>query len=675
MPSGTDSSLRFSGNLPPALFWPALLAMLSGYLLAIYHLPLLDTGKFFVATFAVFFVPGDLILRTLKRQAAQPLFGQIEALAVGYVLIPTVYLFVRRVGTPPTPALIAVFSALFLLWLRSLCRGSDRRPSPVQLRPADYLPLSGLLIFSLMLLHVSHFTDAVLGGAGLKYRLSEFTETVYHQGLVNALAGPFPPLRIFASGTGDFSSYHLNMHLGMELVGRLTALSDVVLVYYCFPLLFFFLLVALPFQFLCESRAPVSFGLLAATLMFGSDLSFVPGLLGLGFAGYSSYPWVGFFPGTIWSIFTVNGYLPALLVFFLAAGSLARYLRDRQNADLLLFFVLAVCSVGFKSTMAVHLLAASAVFGAITWRLHEDFRAEGRAIAIGSAVSMVVLAVEIVAFRGGTGASSLSFSAFNLFYESLARLGLKRDGVAWFLGLYPCYLLAVFGCRAAVVLGLRKLLADPRQLPGLYLFVFLTVGYLIAEFFAIRQPDDLINNSVWFFSQGLIAGWLLLCLLVSDLDVPGKGRAVAVLVIVALALPSTVDFLRKRQEDSYLLVDSEDLAVVDFLKQTPPHAVVLFPPDYNVEPSLSAHFAGRPSFLATYKSFVDGKTLKDRYVTAKRFFSGQCDGEVRKRILRDYGIDYVYVKKADNTLRGNEFLELVYSNGKYDVYRFVPGDV
>ena len=134
--------------------------------------------------------------------------------------------------------------------------------------------------FVFLLLHFSHFTDIIFTEAGFRIRTTYLTETVYHVGIINNLKDIFPPSYPYASGI-DFSHYHLNMHLQIEMFNRLFHIDTLKLTFFYFPLLYFFLLVFVPYMYVRNYLGYRFLGIMTGLLIFGADLSFIPGLLGM----------------------------------------------------------------------------------------------------------------------------------------------------------------------------------------------------------------------------------------------------------------------------------------------------------------------------------------------------------------------------------------------------------
>lgn len=73
---------------------------------------------------------------------------------------------------------------------------------------------------------------------GFKIRNFYLTETIFHLGIINTLKDIFPPLYPYASNI-DFSHYHLNMHLEIEMFNRLFSIDTLRLVFFIFPFCIF----------------------------------------------------------------------------------------------------------------------------------------------------------------------------------------------------------------------------------------------------------------------------------------------------------------------------------------------------------------------------------------------------------------------------------------------------
>jgi hypothetical protein len=295
------------------LFFTALAGILIIAARLVYGLQESDSLRFLLAVFFLFYVPGNLLLRYSGVEYNITGGRFFLSLGVGTVVVPVVYLFLRRYQVPDLVTQ-SFFAVTALSWFVQVARNFVAGKVDFKLAGVDLIAIFSLLLLVILLLHLSHFTDVRLLADGFIIRTTNFTETIFHQGLINALRDVWPPPALYASGGPDLSNYHLNMHLQIELLHRIFSIDTLYLIYFYTPLLYFVLLVALTFFFVKQIGGSHLLGIVAAALIFGSGFSFVPGMLGIANPGY---PWTLFFTTTIWSLFTFNGFLPALIALFL----------------------------------------------------------------------------------------------------------------------------------------------------------------------------------------------------------------------------------------------------------------------------------------------------------------------------------------------------------------------
>lgn len=620
---------------------------------------------FFAALLLVFYLPGNLLVTLTKKKRTSFLFDFIESIGLGLALVPVIYVVIRKCTCE---FLIGYFlAAIAMVWL--VVKIKRQEPAYEQVVAVKHLSagISLIVLLILILLQFSHFTDVVRTGEELKIHDTPTTETVFHLGIVNALKYNFPPPQIYASGSQDFSSYHLYMHLQIELLNRLFPLDTIDLVFHYFPAIYFLLISLLPFVFFTERYQSPSIGLLTGILVFGADLSFIPGLLKMGFVKYSTFPWVFFFPNTIWSIFTLNGYLPSIFVLFLALIYLHRYCEERRPTDLIVYSVLILASTGFKTTLGIHLATVSFVLG-VLFLFQPGERSSRFALLSAMLATLTLIALEIIVFRGGTGGATVAFNPFNLFYESISKLDLQHFHPYLFPLIYFVYLLATFGVRIGIFYYFKNCLKRRANVFIIFLVLFCLSGFVVSEFVTLGYEGDMINNSQWFASQSLICAWILFGILFMEttarLSVP--LRIVAMVTVLALTFPSTIEFLTKRYDNKYFSFDSNALGVINYLDGIEKNAIILNPPEWT-GPSLAANLAGRTTFLSEYLSFLKKDDhVSERFATASMFFKESTSTVIKKSLVDKFGIDYIYAgSNYAPMLMRLPFLNLVYKNSEY----------
>jgi hypothetical protein len=427
----------------------------------------------------------------------------------------------------------------------------------------DLLIFLILMSLILLLLHVSYFTDLVLLESGFKLRSTHLTETVFHLGIVNNLIDIFPPVYPYASGI-SFSHYHMNMHLEIEMFNRLFSIDTLKLTFFYYPFLYFSLLIFMPYFFVYKFSGKRFLAILTGVLIVGSDLSFIPGL----FADLKpDFPWTSIFQSTIWSIFTLNGILPAIPVLILFIVYLKKYCEQVKMFYLVLLIIVGFSAFGFKSSMGYHLMGTAFLTG-IFIAFTQD-RRKGLHISIISALTLLAMFIEFIALREGTGNIEISFSLFNNFLRSLNIIGISEISWMYYPVLFVLYVLLTFGARIFGFYLVRDMIQKRPSEPTIFFLVLYTAsGFIVSEALYIGDVFHIENNSVFFSIQSLIGAWLLLSYFLYKARHQSKKFAIYVCITIFLSAPSTVQFLFLRFSPDYYYMSSDDMEVVRYLRNT-----------------------------------------------------------------------------------------------------------
>jgi hypothetical protein len=670
---GIEEGTKFKGNitgLVVILISLVLFLCLAFFLKLLYSLPLKDSLLWYVGLFYCFYIPGSLLLRYLSINKDEFFINLFHSIALGAALVPLVYLFLRRMSHPE---LIYPFGfAMLLIWLFLTVGDFKRGRISIHTSYPDIQAVVLLIAAVFLLLHLSHFTDVVFLESGFKIRNTYLSETIFHLGIINALKDMFPPLYPYASGVGP-SHYHLSMHLEIEMFNRFFSIDTLKLTFFYFPLLYFYLLVFIPYIFIRKNWNMWFLAVITGILMFGSGFSFVPGLLSI-FPQY--YPWTTFFTPTIWAVFTLNGNLPALFVMFLCILYLKKYYEDDNLSYLFMFALLGFSAYSFKSSMGPHIMAAVFITGIASLVIVRDMK---RCLLLCGVSGLTVLAmvVDLTLIRGGIPSHYIiTIDLLNTFHRSLEKLGISTLPWIFLILIFPLYILVSFGVRA---LGLyvmkdafKKTFFDPVII---FLLVFTVSGFILPDIIFIGFPQSKIgtlNNAGWFGAQALTGSWLLLAFSLARYRHTGKRFFAMLIVVVLLSAPSTVQFLTLRYNKSYYTVDHDALEVVKFLNNTDPESVILHPPNLD-GPSLASNLAGRQTVISFFQSYVlqmIGQEEADkRYEDVKIFFDPNVTIG-RETILKKYSVDYIYVQQSHvSFLDKDPLLFPILRNSTYTVYK------
>ncbi len=459
------------------------------------------------------------------------------------------------------------------------------------------------------------------------------------------------------------------MHLEIELFNRIFSIDTIKLTFFYFPFLYLFLLMAVPYLFVVERFGKRSLGLITSVLMFGSGLSFIPGMLGM---LPENYPWTLTFATTVWSIFTLNGILPALSILVLGVLYLNKYFEFGDAKSLIVFIFLAFAAYGFKSSLGPHMISALFVTGIIAVSAFKERKRGGLLLAV-SALIVIIMVTDIMFFKINKSDALISIMPLNGLLKSLKILNLADVPVALLPVLFVFYITAMFGVRILGLILLQEILKrQSRDLIIIFLFAFCVVGVAVSELFYIGDKSGQIDNSVWFLIQSLIAAWLFIPYLLNRIINKGQKYIITAALIIALALPTTSHFLSLRFNDDYVYFGPDALSAARYLESTPPDSIVLYPPNFG-EPSLASNLAGRRSVLSIFLSFSGLELGKEKFnerLNDIRLFFGSESSINRVGILKKYNVNYVYINtKFISFLDRDRSLQQVFRNKEYTVYK------
>jgi len=645
----------------------AALGLIAAFLRAVYMLPLTSSLVWFVGVFVCFYVPGNLLQGLLKWKEQDYFAALAHSIALGVALMPLFYMSTRAISQPWL--MYPFFAVLLVIWLmRTFMNRKDAAVSAVSSEELLSIVALGLYVF--LLLHLTYFTDIVYREDAMLIRHTNLNETIFHLGIINTLKDVFPPYFPYKSGIG-FGHYHLNMHLEIEMFSRFFRLDTIKLSFFYFPLLYFSLMVYLPYLFVRKYLGSRLAGVVTGLLIFGSDLSFIPGMIGMLSPGW---PWNNLFNATIWPLLTLNGFSPAVVVMFLCVLHLKEYYRKGTVGNLLLFSILGFAGYGFKSSLGPHLMLAACLTGCL--QILQGEVSKGKSVIIFSLGAVLAMLADMALLRGGTGTNIITLSLFDRFRDSLDTLGFVNVSTLHLLLVLPLSLVAVFSVRLIsipdVIRGFRRTSFDAMIV---FLSFFVVTGYILSELFFLGPTVPAYmktNNAMWFMFEALTAGWLLLSYTLSKIqkDLDAFWRIVG--LIVLLSLPGTVQFLSLRNTKNYDVVSPQALEVVSFLQTLPPDSVVLHPPNIGT-PSLATNLAGRQAVMSIYQSYVvhyaDMIDSQQRMDDIGLFF-GDPEQVDRAAILEKYHVTHLYAPLSyAQRFDKEEMLLPVLKNAEYVVYR------
>jgi len=659
---------RYEGQIV-GLITLSLILLITFFFKTLYTIPVRDSLLWFFGVFFCFFIPGSLLLRFLGFNKEEAFLRLFHSIALGTAFAPIFYMILRRLSLPEMVLPVAL--AAFLLWLFLFYKDFKYGQLAIHTSPRDIMALFVLIAVILLLLHFSYFTDILFYNDGFKIRNTPLTETSFHLGIINIMKDMFPPLFPYASGY-DFSYYHLNMHLEIEMFYRFFSIDTLKLTYFYFPLLYFALLVFIPYSFVKKHLKSRLFGVLTCLLLFGSDLSFIPELSGIS----SGKPWI--FSTTIWSLMTLNGYLPSLFIMFLFIFYVKEYYENGRASYLIILPLLGYAAYGFKSSMGPHLIGIALLTGIVSLFLFED-RKKWIRFSIAMSLSAAAMIFDF-ATSGTKSVDVIGFDLLNGFRRSSSMLG--NSEVSWFLlpFMFPLYFFAAYGARSFGLYLLKDSFKKAAFDPVLFFILLFSIsGFFLSEVIYIGQPSREANQAYWFAEQSLMCAWLLFPYLLSKLNQNWKKLVLAIVVILT-AFPASVQFFALRSANIYHAVDSDAIEVTEYLQATPVGSIVLHPPIHpdEIGPSLASNFAGRPSVINPFLSFTSGligeKEQLNRTRDVVMFFS-PYDSINKSLILDKYKVDYVYAPSAYADILSRELkLTMELKNRSYVAYKVNRGN-
>ncbi len=621
--------------------WPGLLLAAGFAFSDVYGLPVFDSVAFLAAVLAMVYLPGALLLRQMVPELPRDVLTVFLGLGVGTALLPLAYLAIRFLAPGLGTLLILTGLVLGAAFVTRAKAGKDQRTSPAGASGTWFAWLALLVAFALA--HGSHFRDLELVGDGWFLNTHFMTESVFHLGIVNSLAdGPLQP-GLYMAGAEQLRGYHIGLHLQVEFLARLTGVDTLTLTYFYVPLLYLFLIVGLTYGMCRRLGGSVGSASVACLLPFAAGLSFIPGLLR---GADPDIPWTIYFLSPVPGIFTLNGLLAAIPAFLVVAW-LLRHFLDRPGHRLLGLLGLMLLGVYLAKSSSGLQLAACLGLLAFVLLVRGASRDLWLKLGLLSVVTLVGMFALQFLVLGGTGHRVVEFSPFAVFGPIANRLvATSSPGLQWLA--YAAAILAVVGVRVLGLFSLRNL--DQARFEDRYFVNYLVLvfvsGLVLGDFVHIGGEDGR-NNGRWFAVQSLLAGSMLVVVWLARLELRSAARAGVFAMVLVLAGASTVQYFHARSRVEMAAVDASDLQIVQALRATPPGSVVLHP--LNPEgPSLASHFAGRPSVLNVFRTFVrDVPGSSERASDLLTFADEASTPEERARILARLGVDYVYWRRDD----------------------------
>ena len=266
----------------------------------------------------------------------------------------------------------------------------------------------------------------------------------------------------------------------------------------------------------------------------------------------------------------------------------------------------------------------------------------------------------------------------------------------------PAFLLGCLGPRILALPFLGRALAAPRRVAPLrwFLALFVVLGVLVSLTFTVAgrsiPPEAQYNNAVWFFVQSKYVAWLFVGEFLVELG-RRRGRTVqvgALALIVALSIPSTIQFFCYMNGVKTGVLDQHELAMLTYLREhASPGDVVVTRQEYvasDDSPDLPA--APLPALTSCRTllsdvfavSFATPEELQRRSRELKEFWNGWANRKLRTDLLIGYQVEYLVLNRRAgdgefesppapasrlNSAAPDVALERCFANARFLIYR------
>jgi hypothetical protein len=591
---------------------------------------------FLLSLGAIAWLPGRALLALLRVRAGL-LEQAVVSLALGLVGSAAAYWLLAFLGLRPLFWLWPPAAGLLLVRLRE----AGPRRAPEEGARGDLAAVGALVVLAVAALAFAPFYYRNLAptrDGGLTFYA--LPDLVLHLSIAQELTHAVPPTVPFMPGTP--LSYHYGADLVLALFSAVPGLGLPDVAARFVPTLFFALALGAAFV------AARAFGLgragataCAFLVVFGEDFSFLPALLR---GAPPGEPWAVTMlqAPTVVSLFMMNPMLPALGLLFASLACLARFCQGGGSGHLVVAAALAAGLIDVKVFAAAHLLAALAIAALLAlWRMRDR-----RLLWAALALAALVLPRLILTASGEVGPTRVTVGLSSFVPDAVVNLGLRGTvlGAAVFdllergrltpwsllavLAASVLYLALAFGLRCLGLPGVLRALGlrDPREAHRLVLASFVLLGPVLAlglqilPASAARGPEA-YNNAVWFLVQSKYLAWVFAAERLGAWWLSGSTlrRAGLVAGVLALSLPSTLQFMRLQFAEGPPALDRRLVEVAAFLRaHEAPGRVVVAPesvggPLISLAPcrsplpdALFPHFRGRlPGIRERVDAFWD----------------------------------------------------------------------
>jgi hypothetical protein len=247
--------------------------------------------------------------------------------------------------------------------------------------------------------------------------------------------------------------------------------------------------------------------------------------------------------------------------------------------------------------------------------------------------------------------------------------------LAFFAAALPLYLAGAFGARLVGLPSLLRSIARPpaAQPLRLCLAVFALSGPLLSLLFSVTPAGYDVrtsyNDAVWFFVQSKYVVWIFAVEVVLALS-GARLRAWAAALLMAVSLPSTIEFLHHQATGGGLLVlGAEERGLIDFFRGGEARCIALARPP--IAQALLAMTPCEAPALTVFPMYAMPRSeLEARVQALEAFWSAWNAGRLDPGPLATYGITHVVVDaEQDRAAAPPGSAAETFRNRHYAVYR------
>ena len=645
---------------------------------------------FGVAVLVLAYAPGRLILDVLRLEAP-PVARAVVSLSLGLASSTAAYWVLASVGARRAFWAWPACSLLALAARRSRGAWTSRRPrTPTDEREIAALVVPLAVAVATLFLSPFYYRNLVrTENGGLTFHL--MPDTVWHLSFAQELGHTVPPTAPFMPGR------RVNYHYGPDTAtaafaqAPLLEVEDVAARF--LPTVFFGIALGAAFSLARALRLPCGAAAACAFLVvFGEDFSFIPALLR---GAPEGWPWAATIlqAPTVVSLFMMNPMLPALGLLLTSLYALARFSEDRQRGWGIVVALLAGALFHVKVFAAAQLgLALGLAASFCLWRFRD-----ARLAWLTAATGVLLLPGLGTLLVGGLSQPRVAFHPSAYVPAAVVNLGLAgtvlgsgvdalvRDGrvtpgsVAAFAGATAVYLFFAMGLRGyGVGRWIRSFSpASPGEAHRLVLALLVLLGPLLTLNLEVlpegHDPAGHYNNAIWFLVVSKYVAWFFAveALLPVWLRAAPRGRALLGIAVLALSLPSTVQFLAQQAaETPPPRLNPMVLDVADYLRAHAAPGSVVVAPQALAAPlvSLAPCRATVPAafgYLAADSAEIDRRTA----LLQAFWRAWSAGGPVAEQLRGLAPVDYVVAPRPAQGLPSDAPLEAVFRTGSLVVYR------